>query len=50
MRLFRRYRELRALAEALVELDADPITGMLASKHPHVVLGLLKDRAKRALA
>jgi hypothetical protein len=50
LKLLRQYREFRAIAQALADLEFDPITAMLMRDHPHVVLGLLHDRAKRALA
>ena len=50
MKLFRRYREFRAIAEALAGLDINRESEWLEAQHPHVVLGLLKDRAKKALS
>ncbi len=50
MKWFRRYREFRAIAKGRAELEIDRNTNWLEREHPHVVLGVLKDRAKRALA
>ncbi len=49
IKLFKQYREFRAIVQALADLEIDPITGMLMREYPDVVLGLLNIRAKKAL-